>query len=101
MVEPDQEFVVRDDGRSISYGPFGDDREGWVLRVGTVDGERVDLVLGEHAMYELWTEVQNVPWPRDPQEPDTGELVHRLVEKANGADEAMLRAALAALVEEG
>jgi hypothetical protein len=84
------EFTVRDDGSSIVYGPWDD--EEWMLAVSTEDGERVRLLLGEAAMYELWTEVHHTPWPR--KDEPRGTLSREIVEKVNGMDEDQLREVL-------
>lgn len=84
MVEPDHSFTVPDDQRSISYGPQDLDADTWILRVGTQEGERVELVLGKGAMYELWTEVHDVPWPDSRTR--TGKLRREIVERIERAD---------------
>ena len=86
------EFRVRDDMASIVYGPWDDEADEWMLGLSTADGERVRLLLAKQAMYELWTEVQHVPWPRE-EEP-RGTLQREIVEKVNGMDEDLLREVL-------
>jgi len=82
---------------SVSYGPAGDGEE-WVLAVTTESEGRVEIVLDERRMYELWTEVHNVPWPEASHHTEErSRLVRQVVHAANGADEAMLRDALEAL----
>ena len=89
-------YVVDDDRPAISYGPSRHtDGDAWVLSLLTGD-ERVEVVLDERPMYDLWVEVRGAPWPND----DRGHedrLVRQLVHAANHADEAMLRDALEAL----
>jgi len=89
-----QTFEVAEDRPAISYGPDPYRDAAWTLAA-TTGEERVELLLGEQAMYQLWTEVQNVPRPRFDDE--NGRLVRQLVHLANGADESMLRDALAVL----
>jgi hypothetical protein len=84
------EFSVRDDGKSISYGPW--DAGEWMLGLSIEGGERVRLLLGEAGMYELWTEIHNTPWRRGTEPRDT--LRREIVEKVNGMDEAQLREVL-------
>lgn len=83
----------------MSYGPVWDgtdEPDQWVLRLTTIDGERVEIVLDDHPMYELWTEVRGVPWPRsDSNQKDR--MVRQVVHAANDADEQMLQDALDAL----
>jgi len=68
----------------ITYGPHRSDRDEWVLSINTTGEDRVEIVLDEDAMYELWTEVHNVPWPREPD--PKGRLVREIVERINGLD---------------
>lgn len=83
--------------KNVSYGPSSRGDATYVLRVGTEDGT-VEIHLDEDEMYELWTEVQHTPWPDTLDEQDeAGELRHRLVDLAMGADAEMLRDALNAL----
>lgn len=90
MVRPDQQFEVGD--RGISYGPGRDDEPGeWCLRLATDDG-RIDLLLDEDAMYDLWVEVQNVPWPRDGSEKE--DLRREVVEHTGRMDAEQLREVL-------
>jgi len=93
------EFGVQDDGSSIVYGPWDEDADEWMLGVSTEDGERVRLLLGEAAMYELWTETHNTPWPREAE--PRGTLQREIVEKVNGMDEDQLREVLATVDEVG
>ncbi|GGN92343.1 hypothetical protein [Haloarcula pellucida] len=89
-------YRVDDSRPSVSYGPAGDGEE-WVLAFTTTEG-RVEVVLGEETMYELWTEVRNVPWPNATHHTEErSRLVRQVVHAANGADEDGLREALAAL----
>lgn len=89
---------VRDDRRSLNYGEARTDREAWSLFVGTQDGERLELLLGEAAMYELWTEVQGRPWPDATHQTEEIRTLRReIVERANGMDEEGLRATLDAI----
>ena len=92
-----ERFVVDVDevGQGVTYGPsVRHDGDGYVLTLTTAEG-RVEVVFPPEAMYTLWTEVRGVPWP----EPDHGgvedRLVRQLVHYANGADEEMLRGAIA------
>lgn len=94
-----EEYRVRNDGQSLSYGPWNEDRDEWSLGISTAGDGRIRLLLGETAMYELWTEVHNTPQPGDATE--EGTLVREVVERANGADAEMLRSALSVLEGEG
>ena len=93
-------FVVHEEDRAtISYGPGRDDEPGeWTLTIASEETGRVELLLDKAAMYELWTEVQGVPWPREHSE--RAELRRRLVEYARGADAEGLRDALEELVDD-
>lgn len=84
MTEPDHEFDVRNDGQSIVYGPSGPDNNSWTLIVNTEAGETVHLDLAQGAMYELWEEVHNVPWPSWQQR--TGSMRREIVERIETAD---------------
>lgn len=97
MPEPDHHFVVRDDFTSIVYGPSGDtlDPDSWVLILDTEGGEHIHLELGEEAMYELWTEVHNVPWPSNTQ--STEKMRRKIVERIVGAGADTLRDVLTLL----
>lgn len=91
--------VVADQFGSISYGPNRQENPGeWMLGFRTEDDGRVEVHLGEQAMYELWQEVQNVPWPRHGSA--EGDLRRRLVSRANHSSEEQLRSALEALASE-
>lgn len=91
-----ERYVVDDERPAVSYGPSRHtDGEAWVLSLSTGD-ERVEIVLDERPMYDLWVEVRGVPWP-DRDDSTEDRLVRQLVHAANGADEAMLRDALEAL----
>jgi hypothetical protein len=92
MVAPDHLFEVADSGKAISYGPGYEEDGPWCLWVTTTDGERVCLQLGEAAMYELWTEVHDVPWPG--RDDDRGRLQRQIVEHIERADEETLREVL-------
>ena len=89
-----ERFEVPESRPAVSYGPVPDSDQ-WVLSVSTTDGERVEIVVGERAMYDLWIEVRGVPWPSGDRKDDR--LVRQLVHAANGADNEMLEDALAAL----
>lgn len=92
------QFVVRGFG-SFSYGPGRDHEPGdWMLGCGTEEG-RVEVLVDEEAMYDLWTEVQHVPWPRDGTE--CGELQRDIFERVQGMDEEMCRELLAKAKELG
>jgi hypothetical protein len=89
------EFVAKDDQKSITYGPSSEIEDGYVLTITTDSQDRVDIHFPEDAMYELWTEVQHTPWPDTLDEQDeAGELRHRLVDLAMGADAEMLQNAV-------
>jgi hypothetical protein len=96
MVAPDRMFEVADSGKAISYGPGYEEDGPWCLWATTTDGERVCLQLDETAMYELWTEVHNTPWPRDGRGIE-GRLRRSVVALAESADELTLRDALEVL----
>lgn len=89
----DHEFEVLDDGKSIGYGPtrFGEE---WELHFATEDGERVEVRINEPAMYELWTEVHNVPWSAEDDEERRrrGTLTRSIVERVQTMDEEGLEA---------
>jgi len=91
-------YSVPDDRPAVSYGPTADTTsDEWVLAVAT-ESQRVEIVLDEQSMYALWTEVRGVPWPNASHETaEKDRLVRQLVHAANGADESMLRDALATL----
>lgn len=95
MPEADHHFVVRDDGKSIVYGPTGPDADSWTLSVGAEGDEYIELELGEAAMYELWTEVHNTPWPTSLQ--TTGKMRREIVERIEGAGAETLRDVLTLL----
>ena len=96
MPRPDQKLTVRDSGKAISYGPSRErDASEWMLALATEGDGRVEIHVDETAMYELWTEVHDVPWPREPTE--RGVLSRRLVEHAERADADQLRDALEAI----
>lgn len=78
--------------RTVAYGPAGADSSEWALRFTSEDGERVTVRLDEDAMYELWTEVHNVPWPS--REDDRHDLQREIVARAERADAEMLREVL-------
>lgn len=86
------ECRVRNTGKALSYGPWDSDGEEWALSVSTAGDGRIRLLFADDAMYELWTEVQHVPWPRDPE--PKGTLVREVVEHARAADAETLRDAL-------
>jgi|GEM_PF-1863780 len=92
-------FEVADDRPAISYGPDPYRNAEWCLSA-TTGEQKVELLLGERAMYRLWTEVRGVPWPdrSDVERHATQDrLIRQLLDRANGADEEMLREALAVL----
>lgn len=90
-------YVVDDDRPAISYGPSRQTPdEQWVLSLSTGD-ERVELVLNERPMYDLWVEVRGAPWPEPEEYTAEDRLVRQLVHAANDADEEMLHDALDAL----
>lgn len=86
---PTIEYCVPDNGMSITYGPRDADGGEWSLQCATESDRQLRLLLGETAMYELWTEVQHVPWPRD--DDPAGDLREEIVEKINGMDANQLR----------
>ena len=96
MARETERYVIDCDRPAVSYGPSRHTAdEEWVLSLSTGD-ERVELVLDERPMYDLWVEVRGAPWPDD----DRGHedrLVRQLVHAANDADEGMLRDALESL----
>ncbi|WP_168215979.1 hypothetical protein [Halorussus marinus] len=75
--------------RTVAYGPAGANSGEWALRFTSEDGERVVVRLEEDSMYELWTEVHNVPWPS--REDSRHDLQREIVARAERADEEMLR----------
>jgi hypothetical protein len=81
-----------DRAQSVSYGPAGSASEGWALRFGSEDGERVVVRLDEDAMYHLWTEVHNVPWPS--REDDRHDLQREIVARVEEAGPETLREVL-------
>lgn len=87
------EFEVDGEGKSIGYGParYGEE---WELHFATEDGERVEVLFSEPAMYELWTEVHNVPWPAKDDEwrERRGRLTREIVERVQTMDEEGLEA---------
>ena len=90
-------YVVDDDRPAVSYGP-SQHTEGrsWVLSLSTGE-ERVELVLDERPMYDLWVEVRGAPWPVPPEYGREDRLVRQLIHAANDADVEMLEEALDAL----
>jgi len=89
-------YRVGGDRPSVSYGPLTD--EEWVLAVTTESEGRVEIILDEQMMYDLWTEVRDVPWPEATHHTEErSRLVRQVVHAANGADEPMLRDALKSL----
>jgi len=92
-----ERFRVDDDRPSISYGPTGTEGE-WVLAVTTESGGRVEIVLDEQPMYDLWVETRGVPWPDADHHDETEErLARQVIHAVQGADKEMLRDALEAL----
>jgi hypothetical protein len=96
---PTYEHRVRDDGRSISYGPWDADGGDWALVLSTTEGKRLRLLLAEPAMHELWTEVQHVPYSRKPK--PEGTLRREIVEKTAGMDADQLGDVLDAIEDAG
>ncbi len=94
-MKPTLEYRVRDDGHSISYGPWDALDGEWALSLGTEEGKRVRLLLPEPAMHDLWTEVQHVPYSRKPK--PEGTLRREIVEKTAGMGEDQLREVLDAI----
>lgn len=94
MVEPDFEYLVEGD-RTFSYGPFRDHPTAAFCLGAVTDQGRVDLLVDEEAMYDLWTEVKDRPWPRDERE--KAALRTEIVEITGGMDEAQLREVLGIL----
>lgn len=88
---------VFEDHRHVSYGPApaGDN---WTLTFTDDELGRVEIVLDKHAMYELWIEVADVPWPREPRE--SGRLQREIVHRTRGMDEEMLENVLGYIEEE-
>jgi len=102
-IYPDEPEVATDGGletltlrvgsaRTVAYGPAGATSGEWALRFTAEDGERVSVRLDEEAMYELWTEVHNVPWPS--REDDRHDLQREIVARAETAGPETLREAL-------
>jgi transcriptional regulator with XRE-family HTH domain len=86
------------EARSVSYGPARGDL--WALRVGVGDGERLTLRFDREAMYALWTEVKDSPWPGRGVNQRGGEratLALEVATRANDASVEQLEAALDAL----
>lgn len=65
MSKATHRFTVANDGQSINYGPSERADVAWALTLSTSGYGKVELGLGQLAMYELWTEIQDVPWPRE------------------------------------
>jgi hypothetical protein len=82
-------YAVSSNPQRITYGP-APDQDGWVLTVVSDEG-RVEIVLDEDAMYQLWTEVCGVPWPFPDHETERDRLVRQVIHFANGSDEETLR----------
>ena len=89
-----ERFEVAESRPAVSYGPVPDS-DRWVLGLSTTDSERVEILVGERAMYDLWIEVRGVPWPSGDRKDDR--LIRQLVHAANGANDEMLEDALRAL----
>ncbi|QSG02503.1 hypothetical protein [Natranaeroarchaeum sulfidigenes] len=90
-----ERYDVNETRPAVSYGPVpGSDR--WALSLTTEDGERVDLGLGERAMYDLWIEVRGVPSPRS--DDDRGRSIRQLVHYANSAKQERIEEAIDVLV---
>lgn len=91
------EYRVAEDRPAISYGPDPYREGAWCLAA-TTGEERVELLLNEQAMYQLWTETKGVPWPSQDREGQAKDrLVRQVLHAANNADAEMLRDALAVL----
>jgi len=82
-------------GLGVTYGPARD-ADGYVL-TSITDGGRVELVLPEPAMYTLWTEVRNTPWPDYSVDDDRDVRLDHLVQLANDASDERLDEAVAVL----
>jgi hypothetical protein len=79
-----QRFRTDDSRPSVSYGPAGPDADAWTLSINCED-DRVDILVDEDSMYDLWVEVRGVPWPGRNNETED-RLVPQLVHAANGPD---------------
>ena len=97
MPSETERYVV-DRGRpAVSYGPSRHtDGTAWVLSLSTGD-ERIEIVLGERPMYDLWVEVRGAPWPEPPEYGREDRLARQVVHAVNDADAEMLEDALEAL----
>jgi len=88
---------VTDRPRSIIYGPVHGTPEAiaYELALHTDAGENVEIRLSGQAMYELWVETKNTPWPDSSAErAEKDALLGRLVDRAQGADTETLRDAV-------
>lgn len=95
------EYVVERSPGGLTYGPWQQhdtQADVWALSA-TTDRGRVRLLLDETAMYELWTEIQHTPWPREPR--PEGRLAAEVVEHARHASREQLQAALEVLERGG
>lgn len=92
MSKATHRFTVTNDGQSISYGPTERLDTAWALTLSTKGYGQVELGLGELAMYELWTEVHDVPWPRDGT--TCSDLQREIVARVQRTDEETLREVL-------
>jgi len=69
-----------------------------VLALTTESDGRVEIVLDERPMYNLWIETRGVPWPDADHHDETEErLARQVIHAVQGADKGMLRDALDAL----
>ena len=92
-----ERYRVDDDRPAISYGPTSEPDE-WVLAVTTEENGRVEIVLEEEQMYDLWIETRGVPWPDANHHDEIEErLARQVVHAVTGADKETLRDALEAL----
>ena len=95
MVSVTREVVVTEDAHRLTYGPARDGQDGeYVLALTTSDEERVEVLFGEQAMYNLWIEVRGVPRPAPNYQSEHDRLVRQVVHYATGADKERLRKAL-------
>lgn len=91
-----ERYHVAADRPAISYGPHAEDE--WVLALTTEEQGRVEIVLDERPMYDLWVETRGVPWPdADHHDEQEERLVRQVIHAVQGADKPMLRDALEAL----
>lgn len=97
MSRDTERYVVNDERPAISYGPSRHtEGEAWVLSLSTGE-ERVELVLDERPMYDLWVEVRGVPFPEPKGSTQDERLLRQLVHAANDANDETIRDALEVL----